>query len=439
MADYDVAITGAGVAGLTLANMLGRLGLRVVVIEKQVRPRSMHKGEVLQPHSLEILSDLGLLDPLYASGALVMDRLVSATATGRELMSLDYRMLPGRFPHCLVHYYKDMTQTLAAQVAPSVEFWRGASADGLLYDVGGRVAGVRLRRADHRQNITATLTVAADGHASRLRQAAGIEARMRQYDHHLVALDIGEMPDLGSDIVMYLTAHGARVLFQMPRGRARLYAQIPVGGFREIGRARLQEWIGWLTASSPALSPLTQILQRNVADVQVMSAWRFSAATWTRPGLVLLGDAAHCVHPMVGQGMNAAIADAWDLGTMLTAVADQLTCGAVDDALARYEQARRPRVEYVARLSHNLATLFAGTSWAARVVYPFMLHRNKSNKRLRYRLTYNVAGLGAKPFSAWDWMCASGLVPDPHRSKIPARQPGDLGTQLTLSRVPADY
>jgi 2-polyprenyl-6-methoxyphenol hydroxylase-like FAD-dependent oxidoreductase len=420
--DYDVAICGAGVAGLTLANMLGRQGLRILVIDKQLRPRSVHKGEVLQPRSLQILRDLGLLGPLRAGGAVSMERLVSATADGRELMSLDYRMLPGDFRHCLVHYYKDMTEILTSQVVPSVEFLRGMTADALLHDSGGRVTGVRLRQGSQRCEVTAALTVAADGQASRLRRAAGIDVSMRQYGHHLVALDIGEVPDLGTDIRMYLTAQGARVIFQMPRGRARLYAQIPVGGFRDVGRAGLREWLAAVISSVPALMPLSDVLQRNVSDVQVMSAWRFSAPTWTRSGLVLIGDAAHCVHPMVGQGMNAAIADAWALGSEL-ARTSRLTATTVDDALEDYERARRPRMEYVAKLSHNLATLFAGTSHAARTIYPFMLRRNRSNARLRYQLTFNVAGLGARPFSVWDWMCASGLVLDPRRGKVPATQP----------------
>lgn len=416
MADYDVAICGAGAAGLTLANMLGSQGLRTIVIDKQSRPRNVHKGEVIQPRSLEIFKDLGLLAPLHASGALAMERLVAAGASGRETMALDYRVLPGEFRHCLVHYYKDMSEIMAAQVAPSVEFCRGMTADGLLHDRAGRISGVRLHRGDERREVTAVLTVAADGRVSRLRRAAGIDVAMHPYDHQLVSLDIGDMPDLGNDIIMYLTGKGARVIFQMPGRRARLYAQIPVGGFRDIGRPRLREWITRLATSLSPLAPLSEVLGRNVSDVQVMSAWQFNAQVWARPGLILLGDAAHCVHPMVGQGMNAAIRDAWELGSQLAATG-RFTTRTADTAVSRYEEARRPQVEYVARLSHNLATLFAARSLAAKTVYPFMLRRNRSNARLRYRITYNVAGLGSQPFSTWDWISASGLLPDPQRRR----------------------
>jgi 2-polyprenyl-6-methoxyphenol hydroxylase-like FAD-dependent oxidoreductase len=419
MADYDVLICGAGVAGLTLASVLGHQGRRVLVIDKHVRPANVHKGEVLQPRSLEIFRDLGVLTPLRTAGALAMERLVAADASGRQLLCLDYRMLPGDFQHSLVHYHRTVTEILLSRVPPSVEFCLGVTADGLCRDPAGRVAGARLRRADQRWDVSAVLTVAADGYQSRLRKAAAIDAAMRQYDHHLVALDIGDMPDLGPDIIMYLARDGGRVVYQMPGGRARLYASVPVGGFRGVGRARVREWIASTIGSMPALAPMSQTLQRNLSDVQVLSAWRFSAAAWARPGLVLVGDAAHCVHPMVGQGMNAAIADSWALGMEL-ARAERLTAGTVDAALQRYEEARRPQVKSMARLSHSIATFFAGTSLPGRTVRPLLMMRpHKPNLRLRYKLTYEVAGYGSRPLNLWDWVCASRVIPDPRRQAIP--------------------
>jgi 2-polyprenyl-6-methoxyphenol hydroxylase-like FAD-dependent oxidoreductase len=418
MADYDVVVSGAGVAGLTLAVVLGRQGARVLVVDKQTRPRSTHKGEVLQPRSLQILDQLEALEPLLAGGALPAQRLVSAAASGEELMALDYRTLAGEFRHCLVQHYPDICTSLEGSLPPSVELARGRTVEDLLRAPDGRVAGVRVREPGARRDLSAALTVAADGSGSRLRRLAGIDSTLRRYDHQLVALELHDPGGLGSDIVTYLTVNGVRVLYRLPHGRARLYVQIPTGAFQTVGRRGLPDWVGGLAESFPALAPWAGRLPEQVVDVQVMPAIRLSTAAWTRPGLVLLGDAAHCVHPMVGQGMNAAIADAWALGTELAEV-DWRSAAAADAATRRYEQARRPTVDYVLRLSHNLATLFTGTSLAARTVWPFMLRRNSSNLRLRHQLTRNVAGLDARPFGPWDWLVASGLVPDPWRTRVP--------------------
>ena len=305
MPAFDAVICGAGVGGLTLAHILGRAGRRVLLVEKQRRPRTVHKGELLQPRSLEILQGIDLLPHMSARGVVRVDRLICRTAQGAELVPLGYGMLPGPFNHGLIHYYHQMKEAIAGQLGPSVEFWRGVRVEDLIRDSIGRVAGVRLLADGERIDVDAPLTVAADGHASRLREAAGIHVPMRRYGHHLVAFDIGGVPGLGQDMAAYLTRDGLRVLFQMPGDRARLYVQIPSGGFRDVGRAGLPEWIDRLLRTVPALAPIAGPLRESQHGVQVLSAWRFNAPAPTRPGVVLLGDAAHCVHPMVGQGMNA--------------------------------------------------------------------------------------------------------------------------------------
>src|SRR6202042_1946420 len=186
--------------------------------------------------------------------------------------------------------------------------------------------------------------------------------------------------------------------FELPGGRARLYVQIPAESFRSVGRAGLPAWVDATLRSTPALDPIADPLSRSLDTVQVLSAWQFIAPAWTRAGFALIGDAAHCVHPMVGQGMNGAIGDAWALAQVLGGPG-AVTSARVDAALARYEQERRPQVEYVARLSNNMARLLPTTSWLSKSLRPAVLRRNQANDRLRQRLTGNVAGLTAQPLS----------------------------------------
>lgn len=417
MAALDVVICGAGAGGLTLAHALGRQGRRVLIVDKQREPHDLYKGELLQPRSLEILEALELLPPLMQHGALKVDRLTCCTAEGAELVSVDYRMLPKPFDYGLVHYYKAMNEVFAAQLNENVEFLRGASVQDLIWDSSGRVAGVRLTASGRPREVDARLTVACDGRASRIRSAAGIDVSMHRYKHQLVAFDIGNAPDLGRDMTMHLTGEGLRVTFQLPGGRARLYVQIAAGGFGAIRRAGLTQWVEWLLGTVPALAALAAPLRVSRSNPQLSSPCRFNSPTWTRPGLVLLGDAAHCVHPMAGQGMNAAIGDAWTLGEQL-AEAGSLTPAAVDLALHRYEAKRRPQIDFIARTSRNLTVLFTSTS--LRTLRPYMLWRNRENRRLRYVVTHNVAGFGAKKFTLWDLLCASGIVSDPRAHTIPS-------------------
>lgn len=408
MLDADVVICGAGVGGLTLAALLEQRGWSVLLVEKQRRYRMEHKGELIQPRSLEILEQAGLLGPLRCAGAREVSALACRTAHGGDLVSLDYRLLAGPFRHGMVQSYQDMLITLAAQLGPAVTAWRGTRAERLLRDPAGRVRGVTVSGDHGPAQVLARLVVAGDGHGSRLRQDAGIQVTPHRYTHQLVGFEFPEEVALGSEMNAYLTARGLRALFGLPCGRARLYVQIPAESLRGVGRAGLPAWTESVLRTTPALQPVAGPLLRSLGTVQVKSAWRFLTPRWVRPGFALIGDAAHCVHPMVGQGMNAAIADAWELAGMMAGL-PSLTPERIDAALLRYEEARGPRMDYVARLSHNMAGLLTNTSWAGRALRPGLLRRNQDNHRLRGRLTRNMAGLTAQPLTITDWVSASGL------------------------------
>ena len=83
---YDVVIVGGAVAGATLANALGRAGVRTMLVEKLARERHGARGDVIHPPGLRALESLGLLDSLIADGALQM-RWICLTDASRGLVA----------------------------------------------------------------------------------------------------------------------------------------------------------------------------------------------------------------------------------------------------------------------------------------------------------------------------------------------------------------
>lgn len=409
MPTFDVLICGAGAGGLTLAYLLGRQGKQVLLVDKQAGPREVHKGELLQPRSVQLLESVGLVDALARRGSRKVRRLSCHTARDEELINLDFTMLDGPSNYGLVHFYKDFREVVGSRLSPDVEYRQGTRAKELLRDAKGRVIGARLHTPDRTMDVDAALTVVCDGQASRLRTAAGIETPTVRYGHQLVAFDLVDVPELGEDMTMYLTAEGLRVLFQMPAGRARLYVQIPAGLFRQLDRTQRAGWVTDLLREVPALDKVAPHLRAGTGDIQILSASRYNSSQWTIPGLALLGDAAHGVHPMVGQGMNAAIGDAWSLAQQLSTIGS-FTAREVDTATGRYEAARRPVMDYVTRLSHTLAMLFTSTSTAVHLVRPRLLRSNRDNARLRKRIVHNMAGFGSQAFTGWALLSAFGLT-----------------------------
>ena len=76
----------------------------------------------------------------------------------------------------------------------------------------------------------------------------------------------------------------------------------------------------------------------------------------------------------------------------------------------RYEAARRPVMDYVAKLSHHLALLFTATSTGVQVVRPWLLRRNRGNVPLRRRIVSGVAGFQSEPATVWSLLSALGLA-----------------------------
>lgn len=419
MVHYDAVVCGAGVGGLMLARFLGMRGQRVLLLDKQRRYHMTHKGELIQPSTLGLLAEAGVLDPL-AADALPVDALAVVAADGSELVTIDYRLLSGPHRNGLVHSYKEMLDLLAGRLGPSVEFRRGARAEHLLRSADGRVQGVAVTRDGVTTNESATVTVACDGYGSRLREAAGITVAARRYDHQLVGFELDDVPPVGRQMYAYLTPSGLRALFDLPGGRARLYVQVPAGALRGVGRAGLPAWADGVLAGMPTFAGHADSWRRNLATVQVLSAHRYIAPSWTVPGLALLGDAAHSVHPMVGQGMNAAIRDAWTLGGMLADLS-AMSPAEADAVLARYDERRRAEVQFTSRMSHNLATLLTSTSRVGGALRPHVLRRNQANTRLRTVITQNVAGITAQPLQVRDWLALTGLFSNPFRRTPPVR------------------
>jgi 2-polyprenyl-6-methoxyphenol hydroxylase-like FAD-dependent oxidoreductase len=211
----------------------------------------------------------------------------------------------------------------------------------------------------------------------------------------------------------------------MPDGGARLYVQIPPGQFGGLRRLDVKPWLDDLLAGAPALERLRDGFPADFASAQVQRAWRYCVPSWGRPGVAVLGDAAHAVHPSAGQGMNTAIMDAHVLAE---AVREATSERAMDDAVARYERLRAPQFAQTARICNRMAVFCTSTSPLVRLLATHMGRVNRDNTRLQQMITYNMSGLAQQRFTVLDRMYQVGLL----RDRRPPNRPYRFGERRTI-------
>lgn len=378
-----VLIAGAGPTGLTLAIDLARRGIAVRIVDKAPVPGAGSRGDGIQPRTLEVFDDLGVLDAVLAAGAPLP--LMRAHLDG--VLVAERRMSQPRDPSPAVPYpnpwtlgQSDTERLLRARLAEfGVEVEFGTALTDFTQDRDGVTAtvstgtGIETVRADH--------LVGADGGSSAVRRALGI-AFEGTTDESMRML-LGDVPAAGLDHEFgYWFARteapaAGIALTPLPGGDLFQFVA-PLGHDTEPSRAVLQESLDRLSGRDDI----------TVGEPVWSTVWRpnIRLAQRFRVGRVFLaGDAAHAHPPTGGQGMNTGIQDAYNLGWKLAAALD-----GAPHPLGTYESERRGVAQRVLGLSSELLDKHVEGRADA-------LERGPETQQLdiSYRHTTDIAGLTA--------------------------------------------
>jgi 2-polyprenyl-6-methoxyphenol hydroxylase-like FAD-dependent oxidoreductase len=341
--DTDVLIVGAGPTGLTLACVLARLGVSFRLIEAAEGPQPGSRGKGLQPRSLEVFDDLGIIDVILAHGRVEMP-ICSTDAQGRVTRSggeLPAARPDVPYPAPVITPEWRVEEALRhrlAELCGKVEF--GTTLGGFTQS-----NGVVTATLEGGQLITARWLVGCDGGHSIVRKQAEIEF-------------LGETFDMVRMIVADVRAEGIeRDAWHMWRHEEGFFALCPLPSTEEF---QLQASIAPGQNTELSLANMQALLERRTGrgDIRLLEAgwtslWRANVrmVEHYRAGLVFLaGDAAHIHSPAGGQGMNTGIQDAYNLGWKLAAVLR----GAPEALLDSYEEERLPAAANVLALSNEL-------------------------------------------------------------------------------------
>lgn len=358
--DFDIIIAGGGLVGLTAALALSQNNIKTAVIDARRIGESLDpRASTLAASSYAMMKNLGLGEKLEAQLQPVNNILIGEGRPGDiSPLTLHFDGAARQTPMAYMIENESLKSALSEaaraaenltliEAAPITEF-TAAHSHSLITLASGKT-------------LTAQLAIAADGRESRLRKSAQIPCAVTHYDQSAIVTTVRhERPHDGIAQQLFLTGGPFAILPLRGDGGNQKRASIvwsdstsaieaamaldEASFHAELSR-RFGEYLGAITLDGPKLS----------YPLKLQMAERYTALR-----LALIGDAAHAVHPLAGQGLNMGLRDAAALtDIILSARAAGLDIGGAE--LERYSEWRRADNRMIAAATDGLNRLFSNS------------------------------------------------------------------------------
>jgi len=295
---------------MMLGLLLAKRGADVLVLEGHEDFEREFRGEVLQPSTVHLLDELGLLQYVLAQPHSLLEA-GKIRLRGKEVGEFSFRRISPEYPYAIWMPQPVFLAALRGKAEPFASFrcWMGAKVTNLIEADGGVVGVSGVRHGKEPFDVHADVVVGADGRHSTVARLGGFTPEYEHHDFDVIWFTIEQPPGWSSTFYVSLGEnvrglmlpkypHHVQAGIVLPTGEWRRWRQAGVAAMAE----RIRRFDPIFTGFADALRDFTPFFPLE-GVIRLMKEW-------ARDGLLLIGDAAHTMSPAGAIGVNVAIATA---------------------------------------------------------------------------------------------------------------------------------
>jgi 2-polyprenyl-6-methoxyphenol hydroxylase-like FAD-dependent oxidoreductase len=319
----DVCIVGAGPAGMLLGLLLAKQGLEITVLEQNPDFHREYRGEITQPRFVQLMKQLNLLDYIESHDHVKIPE-VTVFHNSNPIMNLKFDTLIEEESYCARLTQPTLLAALLAKAKeyPNFKLLFNTKVRSLLKE-GEKVVGVYAQAKPGEQinfnegevfegelNVNARVTVGVDGRNSMIEKLGNFEVDLEYHDNDLLWFSFERPESWDYNIYHFYFQKNYNYLF-LPKlgGYIQCGISLTKGEYQNIRKEGIDAFKAKIVEDMPILKDYFEQVSDFKEFVLLLCRMRY-VREWAKDGLLLIGDAAHCVTPWGAVGSTLAMGTA---------------------------------------------------------------------------------------------------------------------------------